>query len=151
MQFSTKDITTVKAPAIIIHGVNCQKAMGSGVAKALYEKWISVRDGYMSLPKNAMKLGSIQMIEVEPNIVVINCFTQHKFGTDGDKYANAESLRECLHKVASYAVDNGNIEIFSPRIGCGLGGLDWETEVLPVFQEIDELYHPIYITICDIN
>ena len=32
---------------VIAHGVNCQGVMGSGVAKALYEKWPEVKKSYL--------------------------------------------------------------------------------------------------------
>ena len=43
MKYIVQDITTVEPPGIIAHGVNCQNIMGSGVAKALFQKWPLVR------------------------------------------------------------------------------------------------------------
>jgi O-acetyl-ADP-ribose deacetylase (regulator of RNase III) len=47
MRYVLQDITTVTAPAIIMHGVNCQRTMQSGIAKALYTKWPEVKEEYM--------------------------------------------------------------------------------------------------------
>ena len=45
MDFIQKDITTERH-GLIIHGVNCQGVMGSGVALAIRNKWPVVYDEY---------------------------------------------------------------------------------------------------------
>ncbi len=78
MNYLNKDITTVEAPALILHGVNCQRAMGSGVAKALYSKWPQVKEEYMKFSKEEMCLGKTASVKVDDNLFVINCWTQDK-------------------------------------------------------------------------
>lgn len=148
MNFIKKDITTILGPAVIAHGVNCQRTMGSGVAKALYEKWPQVRENYMQY--GSMELGDIQPIQVGTNSWVVNCFTQHKFGTDGDKYANEESLYKALYRCALFAQGIGISHIYSPRIGCGLGGLNWKMDVYPIFLKIQRTFPFVVFTICDL-
>lgn len=65
MNYLNKDITTVEAPALILHGVNCQRAMRSGVAKALYSKWPQVREEYMKFSKEEMYFGKIAPVKVD--------------------------------------------------------------------------------------
>lgn len=132
MQFVKQDITTVEGPAIIAHGVNCQRVMGSGVAKALYTKWPTVRSEYMN--RESQKLGDIQCVVVGDGIIVVNCFTQQYYGRiRAHRYASAIAVERCLAEVAGGFP--GAIHI--PRIGCGLGGLNWEQDVLPILEGIE--------------
>lgn len=148
MRYLRKDITTVEAPALIAHGVNCKRKMGSGVAKALYEKWESVRKVY--LISGSMELGDAQFVQVEPGVIVANCFTQRNYGRDGDVYAAPEAIKNSLTKVVEFALTNLNLdEVHMPKIGCGLGGLDWKEDVLPVLLEIEENY-TVSFTVCEL-
>jgi O-acetyl-ADP-ribose deacetylase (regulator of RNase III) len=148
MLFLKKDITTVQAPALIAHGVNCSDAMGSGVARAIYMRWPTVKAQYHK--KGSMILGDTQFVEVEPGLVVANCFTQERYGRDGERYANPQAVKECLEDAAEHALDELRVnEVHMPRIGCGLGGLDWEEDVVPILIEIEKFY-PIIFVVCDV-
>jgi O-acetyl-ADP-ribose deacetylase (regulator of RNase III) len=147
MRYETKDITTVKAPGFIAHGVNCRRAMGFGVAKALLDKWPDVRTQYIS--HGSMVLGEAQFIEVGQNLIVANCFTQSNYGYDGRKYADLKAVRDSLGKSALFARKLGIAEIHIPRIGCGFGGLDWDREVEPTLLGL-ERHYPVTFVVCDL-
>ena len=147
MLFLQKDLTTLEPPVMIAHGVNCQNVMGSGVARALYMQWPVIKARYHK--KGSMVLGDTQFVEVEPGLVIANCFTQREFGRDMRRYANPRAIRECLEDVASYALDIGIREVHMPRIGCGLGGLDWEEDVYPELMEIEKVF-PMFFVVCDL-
>lgn len=143
------DIASVDAPAVIIHGVNCQRTMKSGVAKALFTKWPQVKEAYMEVPKEDHILGRVGSIKIKENLFIINCWTQREYGYDGKGYASVKAIDACLWYASNFAIRSNIKNIYSPRIGCGLGGLDWETDVKPVF-ELVEHSSSIDITICDI-
>ncbi len=149
MNIINKDITTVSGPAIIIHGVNCHDAMGSGVAKAIYTKWPQVKSNYHEF--GSMILGDIQPVQVDKDLWVVNCFTQRAFGTDNQKYAVPMFIEACLKKTMNLAMALAIKTVYSPRIGCGLGGLDWDGEVKEIYEHISEVYYLFDITICDFN
>ena len=151
MNYLNKDITTVEAPALILHGVNCQRAMGSGVAKALYSKWPQVKEGYMKFSKEEMRLGKTASVNVGENLFVINCWTQEKYGYDNTVYASAEAIKGCLQQVMVLCKETQIAKVFAPRIGCGLGGLNWDRDVLPIFENAEQKNPEIEITICDFN
>jgi O-acetyl-ADP-ribose deacetylase (regulator of RNase III) len=137
MIYLDKDITTVEAPAIIAHGVNCSNAMGSGVAKAIYMKWPTVKAMYHKY--GSMVVGDVQFVDAEDGLLVANCFTQETYGRDPHmRYASPWAVGEALKAVAAKAIEFGVDEVHIPRIGCGLGGLDWERDVVPVLMEIEE-------------
>lgn len=149
IKVTNKDITTVNS-GIIAHGVNCQGAMGAGVAKALYEKWPMIRQQYIQVHPDDRILGRVQRVIATPMVLVYNCFTQWGYGSKG-RYADPTAISTCLNTVMRDASRNRYNEIFIPPIGCGLGGLDYEKDLLPVLKELDETYKRVDITVCDID
>ena len=149
MRYEQKDITTVTAPGLIAHGVNCQNAMGSGVARALYMQWPKVKSEYHKW--GSMVLGEVQFVVIEPGLIVANCFTQEHYGRDfGKRYADPRAVRECLEEAAEYAYTEWSLrEIHIPRIGCGLGGLDWEEDVVPSVVLIEQESSVTFV-VCDV-
>jgi len=63
-----KDVTTV-TKGVVAHGVNCQGAMGSGVAGAIRRKWPSVFIEYASYHINLLNpaeaLGTVQTVKLK--------------------------------------------------------------------------------------
>jgi O-acetyl-ADP-ribose deacetylase (regulator of RNase III) len=151
LSFKETDITTVKGPVIILHGVNCQRVMGSGVAKALYLKWPEVRQQYMSIPKEEMHLGKTQNVIVDRDIWVVNGWTQENYGYDKKVYADSRAIDLCLKKTVTLADDLGITNIYLPKIGCGLGGLSWTADVLPKIIKLDQERPELSITICTLG
>jgi hypothetical protein len=89
-------------------------------------------------------------------LTVFNCATQKDYGRSGGPYAKLKWVRECLLKIRDnalnqhvirtpYLVDEGCYDpphIAFPRIGAGLGGLEWEA-VLEVFYEVFPVEEPM--------
>lgn len=143
-----KDITTVKS-GIVAHGVNCQHVMNSGVAKAIRNRWPIVFETFKSRPRGKNMLGIVDMISVDPSdqLWVANCYTQVFYGYGG-KFANPEAIHTCLRGVAIYA-DLYDLDVYMPRIGCGLGGLDWEKEVHPIVEDVNSHHETLNFYVCD--
>src|SRR3990167_8734705 len=134
-----------------MHGVNCQRVMKSGVARAIYLKWPKVISGYMYFSREEMFLGKIDPVEIDRKLFVLNCWTQESCGYDDGIYASASAIELCLEFAINFAIKKNIKNIYSPKIGCGLGGLNWEKEVKPIFNKIEKKYKNIQITICDLN
>jgi len=149
MNYIKKDITTVVGPAVILHGVNCKRAMGSGVAKALFNKWPNIREEYMRFAKEEMILGKIAPVKVGDSLHVINCWTQENYGYDNKSYANPAAIKDCLAASAKFSNQIQIKNIYMPRIGCGLGGLNWDRDVQPLIAEIENQNPDLSFTICD--
>ena len=123
---------------IICHIVNDLGVMGAGVAKALYLKWYQVKTEYIRWAKNppekrAFKLGNIQPVTVDKDIVVINMIGQN--GTISNPTSDAppvryEAIKACLAKVAKGVASLSNkydVSVHIPYLmGCGLAGGDWK-------------------------
>jgi O-acetyl-ADP-ribose deacetylase (regulator of RNase III) len=128
-----KDITTVEK-GVLLNGVNCQHRMGSGVAKAYYTKWPQVRNEYMLVPA---KLGHLYVVTINKHeLYVANCYTQEYYGYDGAKYASEDAVILSVTKAALFAKKVG-LEIYTPLIGAGLGGLN-KQDVIDILEGIEK-------------
>lgn len=119
---------------VIAHGVNCQGVMGSGVARALYEKWPRVKEKYLDFfinnnagidGENFLGEMDIVLVDRKTNKMVANCFTQQYFGNDGRKYLDYDALKQCMQDLCWFCKNSEINEIAIPKIGCGLAGGDW--------------------------
>ena len=144
MREINKNIVTVQE-GIIAHGVNCQKRMNSGVARAIRARWPIVYEKYLSTNPT---LGFVDFLPIKNNLIVANCYTQKYYGSDGRRYASISAIENCMDTVIRYAAFLG-LNVYIPRIGCGLGGLNWE-EVKPIIKAIEEFYISSEVIVCSI-
>ena len=119
------DITTITR-GIILHQVNCQGAMGSGVALAIRNKWPKVYEKYREHYKKA-KLGMIQIIHIDYNLLIVNLFAQDRYGRD-KCHTDYDALSDCLKKVSNWHLNNHtDLHIYIPyKMGCGNAGGNWD-------------------------
>lgn len=122
------------AEDIILQAVNCQGAMGAGVAAQIAHKWPKVKQRYvehvLGMPQESRSklLGTILPVVVDEDRVVICCFTQEFYGRDKDtRYTSYDAVDECMKKVARWICDNApNMDVNFPKLGAGLGGGNWQ-------------------------
>ena len=111
---------------VIVHGVNAQGVMGSGVAKVIRAKWPEVFESYSLHYKTfGLKLGDILPVTTSDDKIVVNAVTQDKFGRDGVQYCDYAAIAQCFDQINARALDWEVTEIVMPKIGAGLGGGDW--------------------------
>lgn len=133
------DITTVPE-GIILHGCNAQGVMGSGVARALRDKWPRIfrpyATGCAQVFDKSQLLGEVFPVRVQddPLIMVINGITQVDFGADGKRYADIGAISTVV-ELAIMAAHHAKLPLYIPQIGALRGGLDWEGEVFPAIVE----------------
>lgn len=146
IEYVNSDITEVYS-GLTIHGVNCQGAFGSGVAGAIRRKYPEVYEAFKKCPTGKQMLGEFIPVNVDeyPNLIIGNCYTQEYYGSDGKVYASLEAIRESLTKAFLYATLNDIYSVNMPKIGAGLGGLNWNdvegviTDVYSNFSKIFKL------------
>lgn len=125
--FVKGDITEASTQ-IIAHQVNCNGVMGAGVARAVRRAFPEIYAPYKSLCKKlgARMLGNIQAITVSTGQVVVSLFGQEGYGTAVQR-TDYRALQLALMRLRELAVNSGLTSIALPyRVGCGLGGGDWE-------------------------
>lgn len=136
----------------IMHQVNCQSVMGSGVAKVLRDFDEGIYNHYKIVSEHR-KLHNIPLLgdndyywimNHDKNQCIVSMFAQDKYGYDGKQYTDYEAFRTCLRQFkASWSawvedIDKNNNKILRRtsvalpyNIGCGRGGGDWE-EILEI-------------------
>lgn len=126
---------------VIGHGVNCMGGFGSGIAGQIATHFPIAKVHYLQKFRNeGWKLGDIQPVDCDRKIIA-NMATQEYFGGDGKVYASYDAIKICVEKILDYCWNYGyNIAI--PKIGCGLGGLEWP-KVMTIIETIFS-NHPEY-------
>lgn len=135
-----QDVTTARQQ-IIVHQVNCKGRMGSGVAKAIKEKFPNVYTEYVKYCSRYGRpcvlnglLGDCQIVEIdEPNRnrpdkqYVANLFAQNDYGYDGKMYTSYDAFLKGLRTLKEFCIEHNIKSIaFPEKIGCGRGGADWQ-------------------------
>lgn len=103
------------------HGVNTKGLMGAGVAKAIREAYPQISGAYIEWCRTA-KGGDVQLYKIGPERIIVNIATQELPGAD----ARYNWLAEGLMRAVIELVEQGIHKLAIPRIGSGIGGLDWE-------------------------
>lgn len=135
-----QDVTTARQQ-IIVHQVNCKGRMGSGVAKAIKEKFPNVYTEYVKYCSRYGRpcvlnglLGDCQIVEIdEPNRnrpdkqYVANLFAQNDYGYDGKMYTSYDAFLKGIRTLKEFCIEHDIKSIaFPEKIGCGRGGADWQ-------------------------
>lgn len=142
----------LQAPENIIgHQVNCQGAMGAGLAAKIKNKYPIVFEKYKWLVeyyndhKELLK-GECQLIQVGDSKYVANLFGQFYYGRNG-KYTIYNDLYYALWRLKKKAKKN-NLTVALPHgLGCGLAGGDWNI----VRNLIDKAFEDYEVTIYKID
>lgn len=119
---------------VILQQVNAQNVMGSGFARALYERYPEVKARYhtwcSTYPTDLARMGKIDVIEVERGLCVINIVGQRYYGRDmGRRYTSYDALDDGFQGVATWlsAVGLSSADVHFPLLGSDLGGGNWAT------------------------
>ena len=127
----------------ICHQVNCQGRMRSGIAKQIRERWPVVYDSYIQVA-SPVWLGCIQKVIVDiSQKTVINMFAQKYYGYDGKRYTSYDAFWACLGGIRD-SVPKGSKVGFPAKIGCGLGGANWEV-IRTMIEEVLGEDYDVYI------
>jgi O-acetyl-ADP-ribose deacetylase (regulator of RNase III) len=160
-----KDILTVDK-GVIVHSVNCIGGVG-GLAGAIARKWPINAEKYRSHVWNQaspiMLLGSVFEVNVAHNVIVANLFGQNNVGTN-ERQTEYSALIAGFKRIASTNFEGNDKEtisfyglgyekvyidltdIYIPyKIGCGLGGADWNIVEEIIHEVFDSSHFNVYI------
>lgn len=113
---------------IILQQVNCMGVMGTGIALAIRTKWPIVFKEYASFcrgKRSSDLLGEFQLVQVENDVWVGNCFGQEFYGRT-HRHTDYDALQESLIKFR--VLIHPHLEeqpIWYPKMGCSNAGGDW--------------------------
>lgn len=124
---------------IVMQQVNCQNVMGSGVAKALYQKYPIIKEAFHKLSHDREPedlLGCIQKIKINDHLTMVNSFTQLNYGRSNFKYTDEELLIENIIVLDYWSMIFKQTAYVPYGIGCGLANGDW-TVIQKALEETD--------------
>lgn len=113
---------------VIGHGVNLQGAMDSGIAAQVKELYPSVYESYKQVCEfDSLAAGTslvLQVTEEESDTPrwIANIASQVQPGANAD----LKLLEDGLYDTIEQMRDMGLFHLALPRIGAGIGGLDWD-------------------------
>lgn len=134
------DLLAADEPCIV-HGVNAQHKYRSGVAGQIREKFPHAYDCYMNAE---LILGVNIWAECDPYWIV-NSVTQDRYGNDGKMYADYNAIRNCMILLNEEAPMKGITAVAMPKIGCGLGGADWEIVSEIIEETLTNVQPVVYV------
>jgi O-acetyl-ADP-ribose deacetylase (regulator of RNase III) len=109
----------------IAHGCNTQGVMGAGIAALIAERYPEVERSYrVACRAKDFRIGTCQDVYLpEDQRTVFNLGTQVFPGRNATYWAVMLSFGNLFEFCRTMNIDRVGI----PRIGCGIGGLDWPT------------------------
>jgi O-acetyl-ADP-ribose deacetylase (regulator of RNase III) len=118
----------------LAHGVNCRGVMGAGIAVGFKVLDRPMFEAYREICyAGELRPGNIFPWKTDSGIVVYNIASQDKPGREARYFA----LTLGLQRAVEHAEKVGVRSIGMPRIGCGIGGLEWE-KVKDLMNDISE-------------
>ena len=128
IRYITGDLLDSKADALI-NTVNCVGIMGAGIAKQFKERYPENYKRYKSTcAAGEIRTGSLfTTIDHPSNKTIINLPTKQ----DWRDPSEIEWIVQGLFALREF-LQNMNMSVALPPLGCGNGGLDWETQVHPL-------------------
>jgi len=111
----------IKADALG-QGVNNLGKMSAGIALKFKQKYPEMYKEYVKLcSEKLLKPGEIFFYKSQKKPYVVNMATQ-----DVLSKANLQYVEMCFDRILSQYTQWGIKTLAIPKIGCGLGGLDWK-------------------------
>lgn len=133
-------------PEAIGHGVNCMGVMGAGIAKIFKREYPAMFAAYAdSCRDGELVPGGVLIWTEADGQVVYNLATQFFPGAQ----ARLEYVESSVRMACENAVAKGVKRINLPKIGCGIGGLQWE-EVQEVLELVENDF-PVEIVVYSLN
>lgn len=135
-----KDDILKQTKGIIIHGVNCQGAMGSGIALQIRQKYPQVYNDYCDFvlnPKNQNLLGKIVISIIKDDFFIVSAFTQEFYGRDKNRvYVDYNAIKTVFNQINKLAKET-KLPVLFPMIGAGLANGDWNLITRIIENELE--------------
>lgn len=120
--------------AVIGHGVNVVGDMSGGLTATISAIYPDLFSQYLEDCEDTLLIpGEATFYRLNSKQFIANMATQVIPGAEAD----LTLVRQSLEFVTDWMMHTAHVKSLAlPQIGCGIGGLDWETEVLPLIESI---------------
>jgi hypothetical protein len=148
----TGDILTV-GHGIIIQQVNAQGVMGSGIAKAIRDKWPVVWDDYRKVITTSpsdlesfSRLGTVVWSHVDDELLIASIVGQQFYGS-GARFTSYDALDRALLSVRRDidACSLQKLPIHYPLLGSDRGGAHWPVVKAILNYRLKDLLHGLWL------
>lgn len=139
----TKDVA-------VIHGVNCQGVMGSGVALAIKNAYPKVYTEYKRMcyatasAEDVLGRVGVVTLNITDNFYVINGFTQIDCGTQR-RQVSYDAIVEVFESTNRWLHCQKPLTLYFPKIGAGLGGGNWDIIKAIIESSVDQKFNPTLV------
>ncbi len=139
VQFLAGDLFLSNAQTLA-HGCNCKGRMGAGIARDLKAVHPEMFKEYRRrCHKGEFRPGGHYLYKESPPWA-LNLATQDTTGG-----ARIEFVERCFEDFVGYYEEEGITSLAMPRIGSGLGGLEWEDVKAQICEILGPLPIPVYV------
>lgn len=133
IEFTNKSIFSVRSN-MLVNPVNCVSVMGAGLAKEFRQRYkythmFSQYTNYCLL-KSLHLGGNPCLSKISESEYVVLFPTKHHWNEN----SSLENIVLSLEHMLDW--NYPELSIAFPKIGCGLGGLDYEKDLKPIFLEM---------------
>ena len=116
---------------VLVNPVNTTGVMGKGLALEFKKRYPSMFEEYRTLCENAQfQVGDLWLYEA-PDKWILNFPTKRHWR----EKSTLEIIEIGLQKFVAMFGEAGIESIAFPKLGSGLGGLDWEAQVRPLMEQ----------------
>ncbi len=120
--FVKGDLFSYRGLDAICHGCNCAGAMGKGIAIEFRKKYPLMFSEYKKkCIEGTFNVGDVFLWK-EESIAIFNLGTQKNWQTK----ATIQAIVKSVNKMVELAIKHNIRNIGVPRVGAGLGGLNWD-------------------------
>lgn len=142
----TGDLFTSDAK-MLGHGTNTLGVMGAGIAVQFKNRFPIMHYHYENLCSMvpSERLVGTAAVYHDSNLSIANIFSQDMPGSN----ARWSWLKRGVSNAMNTAYQNGISKLAIPRIGCGIGGLDWDTTKPILIDSFNE--HPVDLEIWSLD
>ena len=161
------DLFQFRSMCSIAHGVNCVGAMGKGVAVIVKNTWPQMYEEYKTRCSEGRMLpgtcwpwkyeGKWNKSTIDPTfgqsfqldffvrlLYVYNVTVKAHWRLPATETMVDGGLKSLFYEMQQ----NKDTEVAMPMIGCGLGGLDWDTCVFPILKKYSDENPGITVNVC---
>lgn len=115
---------------ILVHGVNCQGAMGAGIALEVKKRYPKAYESYIAFGERNgwhpnLLLGQVDFVQISDELFIANAFIQASYGRSDFRYVSYDAVDECFSRIKQYAIYR-ELPVKYPRIGAGLANGNWD-------------------------
>lgn len=132
-----------QSPAhVLVNTVNTVGVMGKGIAKTFKDIYPDMFTEYQKLCENNLLTVGKLWVYKTPNKWILNFPTKQHWRSP----SKIEYIEEGLKKFVQHYEEKGIDSIAFPPLGCGNGGLNWESEVKPLMERyLKDLPIEVYV------